>query len=397
MSHYQKWNEEIVKDELKKVINDIGHFPTNLELTQVNRSDLIHAIQNNGRINKFRGLLGYKITKKSNNYWSEEKIINELKRIIFKIGHFPLQKEVNSSLLHAIHTFGGINKFRTIFCYEPIKHSNGYWKEDKIIEELKEIINKIGHFPKKKEIRKDLLTAIQNHGDNINKYRMILGYKQNRHHRGYWTDETIIKELKQIISEIGYFPSFDELIKMRKSDLVTKMIQNGGIPKYRKECGAENYYSLLVSYIVRRGRNSEKIVNRILEKYCSLQKLPPPLYNINLSKKSRIEIICNTNKKIGIDVTNTKNNRRCISDKWIHKDYHKYLDELWIVVFSDVFTEQDYIEWNNSSPPNVKVFSIYQFLKELDYSLDGNTKSKIDKYCSCTFHTKEELQNKEGI
>jgi len=37
--------------------------------------------------------------------------------------------------------------------------------------------------------------------------------------------------------------------------------------------------------------------------------------------------------------------------------------------------------------------SIYNFLKELDYSLDEHTKSKIDKYNQCTFHTKEEFKN----
>jgi len=147
------------------------------------------------------------------------------------------------------------------------------------------------------------------------------------------------------------------------------------------------------SYNARRGKSSEKIVKQILQDYCILHNLPEPQYNVKLTKGSILEFVCNTNKIIGIDVTNTKSqNGKNIYKKWLKKDYHNYLDELWIVIFSNIFTESDYIKFNNDSPSNVKIMSIYTFLKELDYSLDELTKTKIDKYCLCTFHTKEQFR-----
>ncbi len=111
------------------------------------------------------------------------------------------------------------------------------------------------------------------------------------------------------------------------------------------------------------------------------------------TSKNVIEFVCNTGRSIGIDVTNTKNtNGKSIRNKYRHKDYSKHLDELWIVVFSDVFTSQDYDLWNDESPENVKVMSIDEFLEELDYSADEATRCKIGKFCECTFRSKEELK-----
>jgi len=95
-------------------------------------------------------------------------------------------------------------------------------------------------------------------------------------------------------------------------------------------------------------------------------------------------------------VTNTRL-KEAVRRKWTHKDYYKYLDEFWVVVFSDSFKELDYIKWNDSSPDNVKVFSIYQFLEELDYSVNEQIKDKINKLEKCTFRTKEQFKKKISL
>jgi hypothetical protein len=267
-----------------------------------------------------------------------------------------------------------------------------YWKDETIIKELKEIIQKIGHFPLYREIKSDLIHAIQNHG-NINKYRLILGYKPIKQSRGYWTEENTIKELKLICEKLNHFPTFGELMKIKRSDLTNVMKNTGGIPKYRKLCGfSDNFYSNMMSYNTQKGYKTEKIIKNIIRDYCLIHNLSEPKYNVRLAKGNIIEFVCNTNKTIGIDVTNTKDNYNCVSEKWHKKDYHKHLDELWVVVFSNSFSEKDYIIWNNNSPSNVKIFSIYDFLKELDYSVSESLKTKIDKYTQCTFHTKEQLK-----
>lgn len=112
-----------------------------------------------------------------------------------------------------------------------------------------------------------------------------------------------------------------------------------------------------------------------------------------------IEFICNTNKKIGIDVTNTKT-IKIITNKYTKKDYYKYVDELWIIVFNDGYSNKDYIKFNENSNKFLKehnenlnkiwILSINQFLEELDYSIDLQLKNKIHSYQACTFETKEQ-------
>lgn len=93
-------------------------------------------------------------------------------------------------------------------------------------------------------------------------------------------------------------------------------------------------------------------------------------------------------------MTNTKTKTGgVIQNKWKHKEYHLYLDELWIVVFSNVFTDFDYIKFNNQSPENVKVMSIETFMEELQISVDKNLQLKIENYNTCDFHSKDNFIN----
>jgi hypothetical protein len=108
----------------------------------------------------------------------------------------------------------------------------------------------------------------------------------------------------------------------------------------------------------------------------------------------RNSCLCDTGKKIAIDVVNT-GLEQVIYRKWTKRSYHDYVDQLWIIVFNDVFTIENYDKWNKDSPPNVRIMSIDTFAEELNYTLDDSTKDKIEKYKICTFRTKDELMNKE--
>ncbi len=330
--------------------------------------------------------------------WNQEIIIEELLKIINKIGHFPTSPELRlinkKGLTNAIYKYGGSNKFRQLMGYKLLLKTNGYWTEEVITKELKEIIKKIGHFPSANEIRtikiSGLLGAIRSNG-GLTKYCLLFNYDLSRTPRKYWTDKKIIEELKIIINKICHFPSIYEFSIINRYDLFRAIRFHGGINKFRELLGYDVTSQL--SYINKRGRNTEKILKQILIEYCKQHNLSEPSYNKKLCEGNVLEFVCNTNKTIGIDVTNTKS-KSCVINKWSIRNYHKHLDELWIVVFSNIFIEEDYNKFNNSSPNNVKIFSIYSFLKELDYSLDKHTKSKVDKYNSCYFHTKEQLVNK---
>jgi len=110
--------------------------------------------------------LGFDTLAKMTNYslhsvvnnikiWNEDKIIVELNKVISEIGRFPRMtdlKKINSPLIGAVTKYGGFNYFADKMGYECRKKS-GYWTEEKIIEELTTIIENLGKFPSKAELR----------------------------------------------------------------------------------------------------------------------------------------------------------------------------------------------------------------------------------------------------
>jgi len=395
------WTENIIKSELLKVVDTIGDFPTSQKLRNIGRFDLLKAIDRYGGFLKFRKLMDSELNCKPSNYWNDNTIKEEIQKVIDNIGDFPTReilKKINKNDLDsAIGKHGGYKKFRMLMGY-PLKIKQ--WNENIIQNELKDVINSLGYFPTPANLfaikKANLLGAINQRG-GIRKFRMLMNYKQIRVPKHLRSDDSIKIEIQKIILSLGHFPSQNELNKIDKT-LLGVIKHRFGLNNFRILLGyplslQEKYGRNIYCNV--RGKNSEKIVIEILKDWCKIHNYPEPNYNKKLAKGNVIEIVCDVGKTIGIDVTNTK-----LSDginvirKWTTHDYHEHLDELWVVVFSDVFTEDNYKQWNSESPDNVKVFSIDSFLEELDYSVDEYTKNKIENYKSCTFHTKDKLKQK---
>ncbi len=197
----------------------------------------------------------------------------------------------------------------------------------------------------------------------------------------------IIIALHEMKSNIGHFPVYGELKDCEYSNLFSLVQSHGGISFFRKLMGyEENYRSALASYITRRGKNTEHIVLEILKDHCKQNNLPSPNINHTFDDGSRIELLCETGSKIGIDVTNTRT-IESITTKWTKRKYHEYVDKLFIVVFSNTLSESDYAKLNEESPSNVFVMSVDDFCVMLGYELDNTQKTKINKYASCLFDT----------
>jgi len=394
------WTEENIIKELTDVILELHDFPTHTYLRKINKTYLVTAITRTGGFFKYRLLMGYEYNRMPNNYWTKEKIYDELTNIINIIGHFPTIEELKTlnkgSLIGGIDTSGGLIKICMEMNYKPIQKPDNYWTIDNIINELTQISKQIGHFPSHVELiamkRQDLVGGIYKNGD-INFFRKALGYDIQKESNGYWNEEVILNKLKEIIKKLGYFPSRMDLNNINESKLYSAINEYGGLVKYQKILNIpynyfRNYKILLASYVTRRGKHTEKIVYDILCNYCNTMELDLPKKNVKLSKGNVIEFVCSTNKRIGIDVTNCECNST-VYRKWSKKDYYKYLDELWIVVVSDTFKQHQYGRWNKESPDNVYIMSIEDFCNELEYDLDESTKNTIDKYKSCSFHTKD--------
>ncbi|MCK4665939.1 hypothetical protein KAU33_04275 [Candidatus Dependentiae bacterium] len=341
--------------------------------------------------------------RKSNGYWNEENIISELEPIIEELNHFPTINELNyidrSDLEGAIRRNGGFLYFRKKMGYEQIRKTNGYWNEDNTVIELKPIIEELNHFPSHNEFlnmkRRDLTHAISNNGGYLY-FRKKMGYELIQKPDGYWNEENTIIELNLIIEKLGRFPTNNDLLNMDRSELAKAITKNGGFPHFWEIFDVEitekqKLISKTASYVGKRGKACEIIVKELLLAWTEAHNFPQPKLNVKLAKSKIIEFVCETNKKIGIDVTNTKDKSgRPIRNKWKHKEYQNHLDELWIVVFTDIFND-NFTKFNQKSPDNVKVMSIWTFIKELELEPDENYKDKMGNYCKCTFHNKDEL------
>ncbi len=221
-----KWTEEKTIEELKKIKEKVGHFPTFKELNAMSQSSLGAAILKHGGSNKFRELLGEELLQVSAGFWTEEKTIEELKKIKGEIGHFPTRPEFRTlrrgDLEHAISRHGGSNRFRELLGEEIIQAPAGFWTDEKILEELKKIRAEIGHFPTPTEItahgRTGLEAAIDRHGGS-NKFRELLGEELLQVSAGFWTEEKTLDELEKAKNDIGHFPTQRELSTMERSDL----------------------------------------------------------------------------------------------------------------------------------------------------------------------------------
>ena len=391
----------LLVEELQIIIEKTGHFPTGREISEIDKTKfgnpkLFNKIYQNGGINHFREIMGYPVVRQP---WNEERAIRELNIIIEKTGDFPTPEEFlkNMSLRTYIGSNGGFNHYRKKLGFKIIRIRECF-SEEYIINKLNSIIEETGEFPVLETIKdKPYFSRIFHYG-GINHFRKIMGYKLSRER---WSGEKYIRELKNVISKLSKFPTETDLLNMRNFHLLNEINKHGGFLKARESFSimfpdsvSKNYRSELMSYIVKRGASSERIVKELITKWCYVHNLPQPDLNVKLSKGNVIEFVCESNLRIGIDVTNTKNRGgQAIRYKWSRKDYHLYLDELWIVVFSDVYTEHDYIKFNKQSPDNVKIMSIETFMKELQISVDKDLQLKIDNFNVCTFHDKDNFVN----
>lgn len=382
-----KWKDEYLISEIKKVISVINRFPTTNEIIKYGCRGLNRAITRNGGYKKFK-----KIIDCHGNYTNDDRIVLDLKEIEILIGHFPTSNNIVNlkewSLLWAIQKNGGINKFRKMAGYKPIFEPNRYSTEKIIINEITELIDNLGHFPVYKEIQRlkgGLIKSIYNTG-GINKYRRILGHPVVHISRKEWNKTETYSTIHNYIDLHGYFPNRKELEKNENNELSRAIRKHGGHIKLHREFGFPiDYWSLLTQYINKRGKKTENIVYDIITDYCIQKNLKLPIKNYRIEPKGGIiEFVCNLNKKIGIDVTNTKT-KKDITNKWQKREYHKYLDELLIVVFSNTIKKEEYIILNEQSPDNVYVLTIEEFCNKLQYDLNDIQKNTIEQYKSCTF------------
>jgi len=128
----------------------------------------------------------------------------------------------------------------------------GYWKvKENVDRDLASVIEQLGRFPKLKDFRDlrktSLATATRTHYGNIADARAAFGFTGGRKPNGYWTEEKTLEELKPIVDELKRFPTLRELVERKRQDLHMAISKNGGQNHFKRLLGI----TVKINYIQR--------------------------------------------------------------------------------------------------------------------------------------------------
>lgn len=227
--YWKQWDN--VEYELNKVINCLGHFPTQRELCDLDHQSLVYAISNFGGLNNIRKKLGYEEkAEKPTGYWRKwEHVKTALSELEKKIGHFPTDselKELNGTLGGALRLYhGGIRKVREKLGKKNPRIQYGHYKKWKNVnDEIEKIVEDTGEFPTQDYLCKNgfgpLNSGIIKYHKGLTEVRKKMGYSLSTREDGYWRDfDNVKKEIQEAIEKCGHFPTLEELEKLGKGSL----------------------------------------------------------------------------------------------------------------------------------------------------------------------------------
>lgn len=129
-------------------------------------------------------------------------------------------------------------------CLKSVQKPRGYWKDfSNLKEEIKVVIEELGHFPTRLELRRlgrsDIDNAVSRYHEGLFKVKEEMGFKPDQKPRGYWRSwQNLMRELLPIVEKLGYFPSSPELARMKRWDILNSMRDyHGGHQAVREKLG----------------------------------------------------------------------------------------------------------------------------------------------------------------
>ena len=189
----QIWDKDKIIAEAKSLIETNGKLPGAKTLQKLHRADFLMAVRRHypGNMSQLRIDLKAPSGQKPSGFWSKEKLIEEIKKLILLEGKMPSEKRFSELGLNTINKysqkyFGGLHGL-AIACGINENHlftKSGYWKEfDNVKKEVEEIVYEIGRFPTSTDLRlhnkHKLLSAISSNYDGLKNVRKFLGYTKN--------------------------------------------------------------------------------------------------------------------------------------------------------------------------------------------------------------------------
>ena len=244
------WTLETILEKYKIIMSELGHNPTSTEIKEKD-SALFNAIDTLGGIRKIRASLKLEDYTKPNGYWTKKRVLEKSRELYQELGHLPSQKELcklGLSILsqYTVKYFGGKRQLRKLLGDKQIRVENGYWTEERVLDETKKIVAKLGYLPSNKQLCKlgytPLASQIGKHKNGYRYFREKLGLDQSSRQAGYWQNrENVLAEAKKLYDELGYFPTQVKLGELGLGSICKGAIDCfGGLRNLRKIVESED-------------------------------------------------------------------------------------------------------------------------------------------------------------
>lgn len=239
---------------LKVAENGPWRMPTQIELSQAKRTDLLNGIRKHGGIRRVARCFSLMLRRRNTRLWKLEKeteiqrFREELQTIAEECGisgYFPSERDLlrrhRCDLVGAIRAHGGFSVVADKVGLIPLRPRRQWYHRARMVDELEVFLKRNGmdrsRMPSRKNLlqegRGDLVNAIQLHG-GFHRVGAELGrtLEISRSARGRWNElksvEKEIRELGESIGESGIMPSQATLQRYGKAHLIYAIRRHGG-------------------------------------------------------------------------------------------------------------------------------------------------------------------------
>lgn len=203
--HY--WTKKNTEEEARAVVEGLGYLPTQKELTKMGRADLASAIVKNFGFPRIRKKLGVERPRVENNYWTEDTVLKECRKVIRQEGDLPSSNRLTElgfgALASQIQRQGGYNHIRELLGVEIKVRSPGFWQdESNTLKEARRVKKEhdLERLPSQQGLAKlghsMLASAIDRYHGGFNVFRQKLGEPIRRRPTQIKTESQLAKFLE---------------------------------------------------------------------------------------------------------------------------------------------------------------------------------------------------------
>lgn len=243
---YSYWTTDSFLKELKQFCtvnkNALKKHSLTTLLFEKNRSELYHASQKFGGFNKLNEQFNLGLKLRRQNYWTEEKILEDL-WVIYNAGNKITDQTLRAlrrnDLSGAISSRGSIAYFKKKMGLVKKKEN---WSKGAIIKTYKELFHKLGTIPTIKQLREngyqEMEQAIYKKFGRLSALRTATNLVGDRKPPGYWTTEKTITSFKSFCAENKNEiknSSIGLLLKNKNPKLFSAVNEAGGFRRLNKK------------------------------------------------------------------------------------------------------------------------------------------------------------------